>query len=210
MVADGALLEARALCAWRGERQVLHDVSFALRPGEFLQVLGPNGVGKSTLLRVLCGLLPPDSGEVRWRGAALSGNRASYCSELMYLGHLNAIKPDLTALENLYYLMGLRVHVTAQECRAALDRVGLGQSVDSVTRTLSAGQKRRLALARLMLNQAVLWVLDEPATHLDAAGVEVVEMMLRTHVSQGGIVVAAAHQRLLAAERGMRVLELRA
>jgi heme exporter protein A len=209
MVADGVLLEARALCAWRGERQVLHDISFALHPGDFLQVLGPNGVGKSTLLRVLCGLLPPDSGEVRWRGAALA-DRPAFCSESIYLGHLNAIKPDLTALENLKYLAGLRAHLTAQECRAALERVGLRQSVDTVARTLSAGQKRRLALARLTLDRVVLWVLDEPATHLDAEGVETVEALLRGHLSQGGVVVAAAHQKLLVAEPSMRTLELTA
>ena len=210
MVVDGALLEARALCAWRGERQVLHDVSFALRPGEFLQVLGPNGAGKSTLLRVLCGLLPAESGDVRWRGTALTANRAAFVSELVYLGHLNAIKPDLTALENLRYLAGLRLRLTVQECRTALEHVGLGHSVGTTARALSAGQKRRLALARLTLERALLWILDEPATHLDAEGVETVETLLRAHLSQGGVVVAAAHQKLLVTEPSMRTLELTA
>jgi heme exporter protein A len=209
MVADGALLEARALCAWRGERQVLHDVSFELKPGEFLQVLGPNGAGKSTLLRVLCGLLPPDSGEVRWRGQALSAVRSTYCGALQYLGHSNAIKPDLTALENLRYLVGLRTRLALEDCRAALARVGLADHVGALARTLSAGQKRRLALARLTLERAALWILDEPATHLDAEGVAVVEGLLQSHLSQGGSVVAAAHQKLLAAEPAMRTLELR-
>jgi heme exporter protein A len=210
MVADGALLEARAICAWRGERQVLRNVSFALRPGEFLQVLGPNGAGKSTLLRVLCGLLPPESGEVHWRGATLATGRPAFCSELLYLGHLNAIKPDLTALENLRYLAGLRTRLTARECRGALERVGLGHSVEIVARALSAGQKRRLALARLTLERATVWILDEPVTHLDAEGVVTVEALLRAHLSQGGMVVAAAHQKLLATEPRMRALELRA
>ena len=210
MVADGALLEARALCAWRGERQVLRDVSFALSPGDFLQVLGANGAGKSTLLRVLCGLLPPDSGDVRWRGTAVSSASEPFLSELAYLGHLNALKPELTAQENLQYLAGLRMRLTVRDCRAALERVGLGRYAQAFARTLSAGQKRRLALARLTLDAALLWILDEPATHLDVEGFGLVEELLRGHLAQGGIVVAAAHQRLLPNEPGMRTLDLTA
>jgi heme exporter protein A len=210
MVADGALLEARALCAWRGERQVLRDVSFVLQPGDFLQVLGANGAGKSTLLRILCGLLPAESGDVRWRGSPVSSGSQPFSSELAYLGHLNAVKPELTAQENLQYLAGLRTRLTARDCGAALERVGLGGYAGALARTLSAGQKRRLALARLTIDAALLWILDEPATHLDVEGFGLVEELVRGHLGQGGIVVAAAHQRLLPSEPGMRILDLTA
>ena len=131
-------------------------------------------------------------------------------SVLAYLGHLNALKPELTAQENLQYLAGLRMRLTVRDCRAALERVGLGRYAQAFARTLSAGQKRRLALARLTLDAALLWVLDEPATHLDVEGFGLVEELLRGHLAQGGIVVAAAHQRLLPNEPGMRTLDLTA
>src|SRR5687767_13839315 len=122
-MADGAMLEARAVCAWRGEREVLADVSLTVARGQFLQVLGPNGSGKSTLLRILCGLLPPDSGQVSWRSERVSTTSERFLGDLVYIGHLNAHKPDLTALENLRYLLGLRVRATVADCRSALARV---------------------------------------------------------------------------------------
>jgi heme exporter protein A len=209
-MADGAMLEARAVCAWRGERQVLVDVSLTVTRGQFLQVLGPNGSGKSTLLRILCGLMPPDSGHVSWRSEPVSTTSERFLGELAYIGHLNAYKPDLTALENLRFLLGLRVRATVADCRSALVRVGLEACTDLPARSLSAGQKRRLALARLTLDPATLWILDEPATNLDAEGFALVEHLLKEHVARGGIAVAAAHQRLLAAERCMSALELHA
>jgi heme exporter protein A len=208
MAADGAILEARAVSAWRGERQVLTDVSLVVGRGQFLQVLGPNGSGKSTLLRILCGLLPPDGGSVSWRSAAISTTSERFLSELAYVGHLNALKPDLTALENLSYALGFRVHVTPAACLAALTRVGLDAQSHLPVRVLSAGQKRRLTLARLALDPAVLWILDEPATNLDAEGFALVEQLLREHLARGGIAIAAAHQRLLANDRCMSALEL--
>ena len=140
MAADGAMLEARAVCAWRGERQVLDDISLAIRSGEFLQVLGPNGSGKSTLLRILCGLLPPDSGSVTWRSAAISTTNERFLAELAYIGHLNALKPDLTAFENLDYLLGFRTRVTAGQCSAALARIAAG-TVSAAC--VSSGMARR-------------------------------------------------------------------
>jgi heme exporter protein A len=207
-MANGAMLEAHAVCAWRGERQVLSDVSLTVRAGQFLQVLGPNGSGKSTLLRILCGLLPPDSGQVAWRSESVGSARERFLGELAYIGHTNALKADLTALENLRYLLGLRMRATLADCRAALARVGLDSCVGLAARALSAGQKRRLALARLTLDPATLWILDEPATNLDAEGFALVEELLRKHVANGGVAVAAAHQRLLAGESCMSALEL--
>jgi heme exporter protein A len=127
---------------------------------------------------------------------------------MAYLGHLNALKSDLTARENLRFLAGLRQSFTDSDIDTALDRVGILSRGDLPSRSLSAGQKRRLALARLLLSEAVLWILDEPVTNLDTAGVALVEELVREHVERGGLALAAAHQRLLDDEPALRRLEL--
>jgi heme exporter protein A len=208
MLPDGALLEARAINAWRGDNPLLRDVSFGVRAGEFLQVTGPNGVGKTTLLRIVCGLLPPESGEIAWRGSVVSGPSSALCDELSYLGHQNAVKADLSVLENLRYLCGLRTPIDERTCTAALERVGLATRAKLPARALSAGQKRRLALARLTIDPPALWVLDEPATNLDADGTRLVESMIADQLGRGGVVIAAAHLRLLGADARTRTLEL--
>jgi heme exporter protein A len=208
MSPDGALLEAREINCWRGERHILRDVSFAARAGEFLKITGPNGVGKTTLLRIVCGLLPAESGTVHWRGRVVRSTNDQYHVEMAYLGHLNSLKADLTARENLRFLAGLREALTPADIDGALDRVGILSRGDLPARSLSAGQKRRLALARLLLAGASLWVLDEPVTNLDTAGFQLVEQLIREHVERGGMALAAAHQALLDDAPFLRRLEL--
>jgi heme exporter protein A len=208
MLPDGALLEAREINCWRGDRHILRNVSLGVRAGEFLKITGPNGVGKTTLLRIVCGLLPAESGSVLWRSKVVRSSNDDFHLEMVYLGHLNSLKADLTARENLRFLAGLRQTLTDADIDGALDRVGILSRGDLPARSLSAGQKRRLALARLLLSGATLWVLDEPVTNLDTAGIQLVEELITEHVNRGGLALSAAHQRLLDEAPFLRRLEL--
>ena len=171
------MLQAVGLAAFRGEKLVFRDLDFTVPDGGALLLTGPNGSGKSTLLRVLAGLLRPAAGEVHWDGS------------VAYVGHQDAVKPALTAAENLRFAAA----VGCGDVASALTAVGLDALADLPARMLSAGQRRRLALARLLLTRAMLWLLDEPTLGLDSASVERFGGVLARHREHGGIVVAATH-----------------
>ncbi len=179
---------------WRGERHVLRGTSIDVGARELKHVAGPNGAGKTTLLRVLAGLLAPEQGSVTWRGQPIGADRAAYAAAFSYLGHSDGLKPEFTARENLAFEVGLRRRLDADAIDAALVRVGLADAREQPARSLSAGQRRRLAIARVLLTGASLWILDEPFTNLDSAGVERLATIIAEHLDAGGAAVIAAHQ----------------
>jgi heme exporter protein A len=181
---------------WRGDRHVLRGTSLELKAGEILHVSGPNGSGKTTLMRVICGLLRPEQGRVAWEGRPIGDVRPAYQAAMTYASHEPALKGDLTALENLRFSVGLKRRVGETELRAALDRTAVGACADLPARVLSAGQRRRVALARVLAVRAKLWLLDEPYTNLDAAGSELLSGLVAEHAGQGGMGVIVAHHRL--------------
>jgi len=202
-------LRGEGLHLWRGDRHVLRGVHLELRGGEFLQLTGSNGAGKTTLLRTLCGLIYPEEGRVLWANEDIRRDLRAYHAQLAYVGHEPPLKADLTARENLRYWVGVRRRVTAQDIDRALDEVAADQDWrDRPARTLSAGQKRRIALAGLTLLAAPLWLLDEPTTNLDTAGQELVARMIDAHVTRGGLAIAAVHHELALPTRAVRKLEL--
>ncbi len=184
------------LTVYRGERAILSRISFELGAGRALVVTGPNGAGKTTLLRTLCGLVEPEDGELRWRAERLSFRDPQYHADLAYLGHEAPLKMDLTGRENLRGLVGLRRIVDKHDVDAALEQMQARSFADRAVRTLSAGQRRRIAFAALGLMGAALWVLDEPVTNLDRAGETLVHILLSRHLAGGGMLLAATHQPL--------------
>jgi heme exporter protein A len=194
---------------WRGDRHVLKGVSLELGPRELLHISGPNGTGKTTLLRVACGLLRPEQGAVAWLGHPLGRVRSEFQCALAYAAHEPALKGDLTPVENLRYLVGLRRPITSSEIRGALERTGVAACGDLPVRALSAGQRRRVVMARVLAARAALWMLDEPFTNMDTAGVELVSALLGEHVGRGGMALVVAHQ-AIAPIAGLRRLDLAA
>lgn len=190
------LFVAEQLACKRGRRMLFQQVNMTLSAGDVWQIAGKNGVGKTTLLRMLCGLMPPWQGRIRWRGQLLTACYPDFYSDMAYMGHQLGLKDDLTAYENLMFDVTQSISPAKQALQAALTRVGLLKQQRMCVGKLSAGQRRRVAVARLLLAKASLWVLDEPFTALDQQGVAVLQQVLAEHVADGGLVIFSSHQAL--------------
>ncbi len=189
------MLEASQLECVRGDRRLFAGVSFRLEGGELLNLQGKNGAGKTSLLRMLVGLAQPVAGEIAWRGVAIRKLAEDYRAELCYMGHHNAIKEELTPLENLLASARLAGEpLSDEQALEALYAVGLGGREDLQAKYLSQGQKRRVALARLIHERRALWVLDEPFVALDVAAVDMVAGLIGAHLQRGGLAVMTTHQ----------------
>src|SRR5262249_33959725 len=186
------MLEAAELECERGARTLFRAVSFVLAPGELLRVAGANGSGKTSLLRLLCGLARPSAGEVRWKGQPIARLKEDYARELVYIGHAPAVKEDLTPRENLEITCRLSGQPTRSEALA--EALGRLRVPALPVRKLSQGHRRRAALARLLVSEAPLWLLDEPYSALDTQGVSALNTRIDAHTAAGGAVVYTTHQ----------------
>ena len=188
------MLEARSLSCVRGTRLLFEHINLRVAPGEVFQVCGANGAGKTSLLRLLCGLTLPERGEILWGGLPISADLARYHGQLAYVGHTPGLKFDLTARENLEVTLAMQPARDQADLDQVLERVGLSSSAHIICRHLSAGQRRRVAIARLHLTSASLWILDEPLSAIDAEGVSDIESILIAHLEAGGMVIFTSHQ----------------
>jgi len=200
-----AVLEAHRLTCFRGGRMLFRDLDLSVAAGEMLEIHGPNGSGKTTLLRVLSALTEPESGEIRWRGRPLRGQRESYLASLRYVGHQDGVKLALSVRENLEVAARLGGGSGAE---SAIHRFGLSAVAETPARALSAGQRRRTALARLLLGPAPLWLLDEPFTALDEDGARLMQELLARQLDDGGAVLLSTHRPLSDGTARHRRLEL--
>jgi heme exporter protein A len=188
--------EGRDLTCVRGERLVFEGLNFTLPPGAVLIVRGPNGAGKSSLLRLVAGLLRPAAGTLTWDGGAIADAPEAHARRLHFLGHLDAVKPAFTVEANLRFWARLHGQNDGGAITDALQRLGLGPLADAPARLLSAGQRRRLALARLAAASAPLWCLDEPTVGLDEAATHTLTELIAKHRATGGRLLLATHQNL--------------
>ncbi len=186
------MLDVTNLACVRGDRPLFSHLSFALRPGELVHITGANGSGKTTLLRTLCGLSRPAAGEIRWNGTGIHDLGDDYRAALAYVGHLNGIQGELTLRENLRVAAGIAGRNLAPD--EALEQIGLTPWRDFPAKILSQGQKRRLALGRLLVAHKQLWILDEPFSALDVRSTEVMRTLLSRHLGTGGLIVLTSHQ----------------
>ena len=193
----------------RGDRRLFSDVSFSVTPGMLLQVTGPNGSGKTSLLRIICGLASPERGDIKWQGADIRSLDEEYSRGITYIGHRIAVKEELNSLENLRISNGLAgCELSHQQAQQALARMGLAGRENLPARFLSEGQRRRSALARLITSSAVLWILDEVLASLDQSAVGLVESFISEHLSNGGMAIVATHQELHISAGSFQRLEL--
>jgi heme exporter protein A len=203
------MLEVTMLGCVRGDRRLFSDLNFSLRPGELMQLTGLNGSGKTSLLRMICGLLAPAEGQILWQGGNIRSLGEEYFLSITYIGHRNGVKDELTAMENLRVASGLGgVEVSRAQAADVLDKMGLAGRETLPARLLSEGQRRRVALARLMVCTTALWLLDEVLTSLDTAAVTLVKRVIEEHLSNGGMAIIATHQELNLSAGSFQRLEL--
>ena len=199
-------LEFRQFTCERDGQALFQPLSFSLDTGDLVQIAGPNGAGKTTFLRAVCGLFDEWSGELLWQGESIRSPGFDMCSDLLYLGHQPGVKKSLTAAENLRWFFGSHGQVFPGQIEDALRQVGLAGYGDVFCYQMSAGQMRRVALARLYVTTAAIWILDEPFTAIDRLGVRNLETLIQRHISNGGLVMLSTHQPL--ALEGVRLVEL--
>lgn len=203
------MLEVRNLECVRGDHRLFTGLNFELRGGELLRLRGSNGSGKTSLLRIVCGLLEPADGEVLWQGKNILAQRDEFNGALLYLGHLNGVKAELTGFENLRISNALQgKSVMDDQIYDALEQIGLGGREDLPTQVLSQGQKRRVALARLLLSDTELWVLDEPFTALDVGAVDMLGKLIESHLQKGRMVMYTTHQEVAMRAGALREVSL--
>ena len=189
------MLSAHGLSCVRGERRLFAQLDLSLQAGQWLHVRGENGAGKTSLLRLLAGLAQPAEGEVQWCGKPIQDAESGYRNHLLYFGHHGALKEDLSAMENLSFAAAMDGSgLTEVRALASLCRVGLRGREDLPVRVLSAGQKRRVMLARMTTRNAKLWILDEPFTALDVKAVDLLSTLVNEHLAGGGMAVLTSHQ----------------
>jgi heme exporter protein A len=203
------MLEVKDLCAIRDERILFENLSFKVEKGDLVQIEGRNGTGKTTLLRIIAGLGDKEKGEIIWKGESIFGNRDAFHQDLLFLGHQTGVKRDLSAFENLSFYLNISNHTFSNDdVWQALTKVGLAGREDVPVAQLSAGQQRRVALARLWLSKHPLWILDEPLTAIDKQGVKVLEQLFLQHTEQGGMVLLTTHQDMFEQHSKLRKIRL--
>jgi len=191
------MLEVINLGCARGERKLFGGLNFSVPAGGFFEVIGPNGSGKTSLLRIICGLMSPIEGEVRFKGKNIRRLGEEYFNTMAYVAHQNGVKDELSPFENLCISAGIVGNqLSHREAATILERVGLRKQQNLPARLLSAGQRRRLGLSRLLAGKATLWIMDEPLSSLDVEGMALVGALIGAHVNGGGMAIVATHQEL--------------
>lgn len=203
------MLECIGLECVRGDRTLFSDLSFSVKEGELLHLKGANGSGKTSLLRMLTGLMSAAEGEIQWNGENIRKLREEYQKEMLYIGHLPGIKGDLTALENLRVNNALNgTEISEEEAWDALGEIGLKGREDLPARALSQGQGRRVALAKMLVSKAKIWILDEPFVALDVKAVAMLQKVLDNHLQQNGMIVLTTHQEFTVSHANVHMLDL--
>ena len=193
----------------RGDRRLFSGLDLSLPAGTFLQVTGPNGSGKTSLLRILCGLLAPAEGDINWQGENIRSLGEDYFTSVTYLGHRHGVKDELSGVENLRISNALNgIEISKERARSVLERMGLAGRESLPARLLSEGQRRRVALARLLTCGTKLWLLDEVMTSLDKGAMALIRSLIEEHLAGGGIAIVATHQELELATGSTKRLEL--